>query len=224
MAAVTEEDAKKEAGELLDKLELTDRHEPKVWDLSYAGHRVNLIQRPLTFMSKMELFSLLSETIEKALDSSGKPFTLENAMELMGGGGEQKLSMEQLGDTEQFMKIILKLGTHSPDFLTKLFIVVLHVPRDDRLWFRELLSDPEAGFTDEQAFTLFETLIDQNAEAIESFFGPRLRSLGVRAKARFKTWGKTEEKEETAEGAEQVGTRSKPSTSSRRRSGSAPTK
>lgn len=180
-------EAKEAAAQELDALELTDKHDPRVWDLDFMSEHRQYIQRPLAFMAKIELFSLFAETLDNVMSQGDKPLTLENTLEMLMGPetARDKLSPEDVNDAEAVMKIVLRLATSSPDFMARLFVIILHVPREDRPWFRLMLSDPEAGFTDDEAIDCIETFIDQNAEAVESFFAEKIKRVGTRAKSRF---------------------------------------
>ncbi len=167
----------------LDVME--SRHNHRTWEFDYDGKQKAFIQRPLSFMAKIEFFALIGDTVEQAMEADAN-LSLEAAMGGFTGGALGTAGGSD--DANSMTRLIAKLVRYSPAFLNECFLIWLHVPIDDRQWAMEAMrqAQDEGGLKDEEGFEILETFIDQNAEALENFFAERFGSLAKRAQKRFK--------------------------------------
>lgn len=155
---------------------------PKKWVFSsqrFGDHEY--VQKPLTFMAKMEFFSLVGEVLDRAM-SGPNALQLGNLFSTPTGIRGGDLSPESFREADTFVQAIGKLVQYSPDFLQKSYAIWLGVKPYEREVFYELISAPEdeGGLTDDQGFEILEVFVDQNWKAIEGFFSERIVKLRER--------------------------------------------
>lgn len=177
---------------------LVPRSEPRTWEIKQLDPDVKekgeskvvasetYVQKPLSFFGKIELFALLSETIDDAM-SGPEGASLSNLLEgprIRGG----QLDTADIVDADAFVKTITKLARHSPEMLQDAYAIILGVPGEERAWFKYVITGPadRGGLADEEGFEILETFIDQNWEALQSFFGDRISQLVKRGQAKQK--------------------------------------
>lgn len=148
-----------------------------------ANGQFTFTQRPLSFIAKMQWFSLVGDVLDKAL-SGENAMSINNLLSTPGRPGE--LSMSDFRDADTFVQAIAKLLAVAPDFLVRSYCIWLDVPD----WQRDLAGEAMArtpdlgGLTDEQGIEIIEVFIDQNYEALDSFFRVRLLGLSTRVQQR----------------------------------------
>jgi len=140
-------------------------------------------QRPLSFIAKMQWFSLVGEVLDKAL-SGENGMSLNSLLSAPGRPGE--LSMADFRDADTFVQAIGKLMSVAPDFLVKSYCIWLNVPDWQRDMVGQIMGLPEeeGGLSDEQGVEIIETFIDQNYEALDRFFRDLLVRLAKRVQQR----------------------------------------
>jgi hypothetical protein len=152
------------------------------WTFGPDG-QFNFTQRPLSFIAKMQWFSLVGEVLDKAL-SGDNAMSLNSLFSAPGRPGE--LTMADFRDADTFVQAIGKLLGVAPDFLVKSHCIWLNVPD----WQRDLvasvmaLPEDEGGLSDDQGIEIIETFIDQNYEALDRFFRDLLARLAKRVQQR----------------------------------------
>jgi hypothetical protein len=145
------------------------------------------VQRPLSYLAKMEFFSLLAMTIDKAMQGDNA-LTISGMLSQVGFTREGRLTLDDLRDADVFVNGISKLLIFSPDFLADSYCIWLAIPHGDRPWAKTMLGRPEdeGGLSDDQGFQIIETFLDQNADALESFFVERIPRIAKRARVLIK--------------------------------------
>lgn len=153
------------------------------WEIGPDGARRAYVQRPLSFIAKMQWFSLVGEVLDKALSGEGG-MSLNSLFSAPGRPGE--LTMADFRDADTFVQAISKLLSAAPDFLVKSYCIWLAVPDYERDLVAELMALPpdEGGLTDEQGIEIIEVFIDQNYEALDRFFRDLVGRLGKRVQKR----------------------------------------
>jgi hypothetical protein len=153
------------------------------WQIGPEGMRREYVQRPLSFIAKMQWFSLVGEVLDKAL-SGPEGMSLNSLFNAPGREGQ--LSMTDFRDADTFVQAVGKLLAVAPDFLVRSYSIWLNVPDYERDLVAEIMALPpdEGGLTDDQGMEIIETFIDQNYEALDRFFRERIGSLQKRVQAR----------------------------------------
>ena len=165
---------------------LVPKADVKQWTIGQGDLQRVYIQRPLSFIAKMQWFSLVGEVLDKAMSGDGA-LTVGNLLSGPQGRG-QSLNMADFRDADTFVHAIGKLLIYAPDFLTRSYCIWLNVPEFERDVAMELMKQPpeEGGLTDEDGIEIIEIFIDQNYEALDRFFRERLGDLQKRLQARAK--------------------------------------
>jgi len=161
---------------------LVPKVEPKVWAFGPNGE-LEFVQRPLSFVAKMQWFSLVGDVLDKALTGENK-MSLNSLFDAPGQPGS--LSMADFRDADTFVQAVGKLLVHAPKFLTDSYCIWLNVPdfqRDlvTRVW---TLPESEGGLSDDDGIEIIEIFIDQNYEALDAFFREKLGRIQQRAQQR----------------------------------------
>lgn len=133
---------------------------------SKLGEEITLIQKPLSFFGKMELFSVLGGAVDKAVNEGLSIVDLFEVPEDRG--------VEAFQEADLFVKSVLKLVKDAPDLLLNLYSVILAVPRGQRDYIKERL---ESDLTDEQGIAILENFIDQNWDVMADFFKQKIAPL-----------------------------------------------
>lgn len=154
------------------------------WTFGPDNVRREYVQRPLSFIAKMQWFSLVGEVLDKAL-SGENGMSLNNLFSAPGRPGE--LSMADFRDADTFVQAIGKLLAVAPDFLVKSYCIWLAVPDYERDLVGEIMALPvdQGGLSDEQGIEIIEVFIDQNYEALDRFFRDLLGNLSTRVSNRM---------------------------------------
>jgi len=166
---------------------LRPKAEPREWKLGKGEYSRAFVQRPLSFIAKMQWFSLIGEVLDKAMSGDDR-LSINNLFDAPSTGRGGRLTVEDFRDADTFVQAVGKLLVHAPDFLTKSYCIWLSVPDYERDYVKQLMELPpeEGGLTDEQGVQIIETFIDQNYEALDSFFRDKLAGLAARITARQK--------------------------------------
>lgn len=176
-----------ELGEEIDAIQPSSA--VRVWSIGKGSDAREYTQRPMSYFQKLQLFSVLGEAIDRITQG---PDGL-NTAELFGqksasvspdgtvsfGGGE--------GD-QAFIQALTKIAMAAPDLIAELYCVVLNVPKGDREWAKEAMSraESEGGLSDEVGFAILETFVEQNGEALRTFFVEKGAGLMKRMTAHFR--------------------------------------
>jgi len=161
---------------------LVPKAEPKTWVLGQDDYAREYVQKPLSFIAKMQWFSLVGDVLDRAL-SGPDGMNLGNLFNAPGGGS---LSPSDFREADTFVQAIGKLLAVAPDFLVNSYCIWLNVPDYERPVVAELMKLPpdEGGLTDEQGIEIIEVFIDQNYEALDTFFREFLGRLQKRVQQR----------------------------------------
>lgn len=145
-------------------------HEPVDVALTYDGITKEYVQKPLSFFSKMEFMRLVGTTLDEAMKGEDGL----NVNTLLGDNMEvSSLNAGDFADLDSFLNMVAKVARYAPDFLKECYLVWLDVPKKERNWAREALNQID----DETGFEIIERFIDQNWEALESFFVDKIGRL-----------------------------------------------
>lgn len=150
--------------------------EPHVWTIGPPDTERTFVQKPLSFIGKMQWFSLVGNVLDKAL-SGPQGMSLASLFSAPNRAGQ--LRAQDFRDADTFVQAISKLVAAAPEFLVDSYMIWLNVPDYDRGTVRELMNLPadEGGLSDDQGMQIIETFLDQNYDALASFFGERLQAL-----------------------------------------------
>lgn len=164
---------------------LEPRSEPREWILRNGDVDRTYVQKPLGFMNRMEFFSLLGDTISKAM-SGPDGMTIDGMLDSFGGIAGDTLTAENLMTADSFVKGIARVSTYTPELLRDCFCIWLNVPMSERMWAKNAMnnSPEDGGLSDDDGFEIIETFFDQNWEAINDFFVKRVRELASNVQRR----------------------------------------
>jgi hypothetical protein len=185
--AVAENEAPQEAQEGDDVLDiLKPKAEPKKWTIGKAELTREYVQRPLSFIGKMQWFSLVGEVLDRAM--GGANALSINSLMSAPSGSANELTMQDFRNADTFVHAVGKLLVYAPDFLTKSYAIWLGVPEYERDLVKQIMELPpeDGGLTDDQGLEIIEVFIDQNYEALDTFFREKLSALQDRIQARRK--------------------------------------
>lgn len=168
----TEPDEEEDVIEILEP-----KSETKRWLVGPEEARMELYQRPLSFIGKMQWFALVGEMLDKAM-SGPNPLSLADLLDnptaqaMQAGKTAQAVQIKNLRDADTFVRALGKVVTHAPSFLIDSYVIWLGVPSADRVLVREILELPEeqGGIGDDMAIEMIEIFIDQNWDALTRFF------------------------------------------------------
>jgi hypothetical protein len=148
-----------------------------------SGYERTYVQKPLSFISKMQWFSLVGEVLDKAMGGDN-PLTVSN---LLSGPSTTGMSMQDLRDADTFIHAIGKLVRYAPEFLEDSYCIWLNVPDYERELVKQLmrLHEDEGGLSDADGLEIVEIFIDQNYEALDSFFRDKLGQVQKRVQQRM---------------------------------------
>jgi hypothetical protein len=166
---------------------LKPKAEIKIWQIGKGDYSREYAQRPLSFIKKMQWFSLVGEVLDKAL-SGDNAMSLNSLFSAPSGGRAGGLSMADFRDADTFVQAVGKLLVHAPNFLIHSYCIWLNVPDYETEIAVEIMkmSPEEGGLSDKQGIEIIEIFIDQNYEALERFFREDLGGLQRRVAARRK--------------------------------------
>lgn len=154
--------------------------EPRVWVIGPEDMQRTYVQKELSFLGKMQWFSLVGEALDKAL--SGPSGMSLNSLFSAPGMATGNFRVENFRDADMFVQAISKLLSAMPDFLLRSYLIWLNVPDYDREIAENLMKLPpdEGGLSDDQGMEMIGTFLDQNYDALASFFTERLGQLQAR--------------------------------------------
>jgi hypothetical protein len=169
---------------------LRPKAEARAWEFGPENVRRTYIQKPLSFIAKMQWFALVGEVLDRAL-SGPNAMSLNSLFEAPAARGG--LSMESFRDADTFIQAVGKLMSVAPDFLVNSYCIWLNVPDYEREVVKQIMELPpdEGGLSDEQGIEIIEIFIDQNYEALDRFFQERLPALRDRLTDRAKQSGES---------------------------------
>ena len=159
---------------------IVPKKEPKTWTIGPPGDLQRVyVQKPLSFIAKMQWFSLVGEVLDKALSGPGG-MSLNSLFSSPARGTE--LRIEDFRDADTFVQAIGKLLSAAPDFLVDSYLIWLNVPDYDREIMRQVMKLPpdEGGLTDDQGIEMIEVFLDQNYEALLDFFTQKISQIQKR--------------------------------------------
>lgn len=160
--------------------EIVPGAEHRVYYVGPEGAQVTLVQRPLSFFQKMDLFAVLGKGVDRAINSGS--ISLKEIMkesDKSGLGEEEAAKEKEAEDLEMFAQLMLKIVGEAPDLMGDIFVIALGVPRGRREFVKDLIEAPEAqgGLSDEAGFQIIDTFVEQNGEVLRRFFTERLKPL-----------------------------------------------
>lgn len=167
-----------EQEDVINILEPRDEHAEI--HLHYNGQGATYIQKPLTYFGKMEFMNLVGRTLDEAM--KGEDGLRINSLFETTPTDVSELSSKDFADLDSFLGLVSKIARYAPEFLKESYLIWLSVPKKERAWAREALDNLE----DEQGIEIVERFIDQNWEALESFFGVQIGRLFKRVADRRK--------------------------------------
>jgi hypothetical protein len=157
---------------------------PKQWTFGPEDMPLVFIQRPLSFIQKMQWFSLVGGVLDKAM-SGDNPVSV-NELLTNPAAGRRGMTLEDFRDADTFVRAIGKLVVHAPKFVTDSYCIWLGVPEHQTKIVSEVMAYPaeEGGLTDDQGLEIIEVFIDQNYDALADFFGDKIGALQRRVSQR----------------------------------------
>lgn len=177
--AQEEKEPEKTPQEILAELGL--KHEPKQRTLTdVQGNEQKYIQKPLSFVGKIQFLSYIGEVLDKAM-SGNNALQLNSLFDVPVRG--DILSAQDFSDAQTFVQAVGKLLVYAPDFLSKSYCIWLRIPEYERDW---AIVAMEESLSDEEGFDIIDTFIDQNWETLQGFFSERLPNLSKRLQARYR--------------------------------------
>lgn len=174
-----EKEPEKTPQQILEELGL--KEDPKVRTVKDSqGNEREYIQKPLSFVGKIQFLSYIGEVLDKAM-SGQNALQLNSLFDVPTRG--DVLSAADFADAQTFVQAVGKLLVYAPDFLSKSFCIWLRVPEYERDW---AIVSWEDSLDDEEALDIVETFIDQNWDTLQGFFGEKLPNLSKRLQARYR--------------------------------------
>jgi hypothetical protein len=138
-------------------------------------------QKPLSFMGKLDFFSVLGKALDRALSGPDgvSVADLLDVPERADGGG---ISTQDIKDANAFIKGISKLLAYAPEIIGDLYCVLLNVPRGQRAVVKEVMNlhEDEGGLSDQDGVEILETFVEQNWEVLRDFFTQRIAGLAAK--------------------------------------------
>lgn len=154
--------------------------EPKEWSFVYNKEERTYVQAPLSYFGKLELFQLVGTTIKISMLGEN-PITINSML------GSRDYD-EGFWNADAMMNIVATLAAFGPDFVQDAYAIFLNVPKNERGWFREAISQSaeDGGLTDDEGLEIIEIFIDQNLATFKDFFVKRLSETITRAQDQLK--------------------------------------
>ena len=171
--------AEKPQEDILDTIE--PKADPRTWTFGPPDMERTYVQKPLSFIAKMQWFSLVGDVLDRALSGDGA-MSINSLFSAPGNARPGALRAEDFRDADTFVQAVGKLLTVAPDFLVRSYMIWLNVPDYERELVGQMMELPpdEGGLTDDQGMEIIETFLDQNYDALVSFFGERLTKIQAR--------------------------------------------
>jgi hypothetical protein len=135
-------------------------------------------QKPLSFMGKMKLFSVLSSTLKKVMENDVSISDLLDAP----ASDSLPLSGDASDEANTFLKTLLAVAEYAPERMGDVFCVILAVPGGQTEYVKEKF---DTELTDEQAFSILNTFVDQNWDVLYDFFTGKGLSLFKKISQKF---------------------------------------
>jgi hypothetical protein len=162
--------------------------QPVIRKLGKGDQAREYVQRPMGFFQKMRMYEILGEAIDGIASGEGggvlrAVFSADIASGDLASVGRAAL----VNDADTFLRLIGKLASTTPDLLLDLYCLFLAVPMNEQPWARMTMELPpsEGGLSDDDGIDIVAVALDQNAEAIRSFFGEKIKSLSARMATMF---------------------------------------
>ena len=157
---------------------LVPKKDPKVWTIGIGEYERTYIQRKLSFIAKMQWFSLVGEVLDKALSGPNK-MSMNSLLTGAPSPRTGTLSVADFTDADTFVQALGKLLSHAPDFLLDSYAIWLGVPASEKELAKQIFALPEedGGLSDDQGMEIIEVFIDQNYDALDDFFRRRIAEL-----------------------------------------------
>jgi hypothetical protein len=170
-----------------DMAALAPKAGSREWKIGPPEQQRTYIQRELSVIGKAQWFGLVGEFLDKAL-SGDNALSLNNLLAPPQFRNPGVISPADFQDADLFVHAVGKLLTHTPEFLGKSVCIWLSVPDYEWDLVQEMMKQsPEVGgMSDDMFQEIFETFIDQNYKAINTFFRQRFPQLRARWQARAK--------------------------------------
>lgn len=137
-----------------------------------GGDPITFTQKPLTFMGKMKLFSVFSETLRKVMENDVSINDLLDAP----ASDSLPLSGNASKEADIFIKSIASVLEYAPEALGDIFCVILAVPAGQKDYIKVRFDEE---LTDEQGFTILNTFVDQNWEVLNDFFTGKGKGMSL---------------------------------------------
>lgn len=174
-----EKEPDKTPHQILEELGL--KEEPKVRKIvDVQGNEREYIQKPLSFVGKIQFLSYVGEVLDKAM-AGENALKLNSLFDVPVRG--DVLSAQDFSDAQTFVQAVGKLLVYAPDFLSKSYCIWLRVPEYERDW---AIVAMEESLSDEDGLDIIETFIDQNWGTLQGFFAEKLPRLSKRLQARYR--------------------------------------
>ncbi len=134
-------------------------------------------QKPLSFMGKMDFFSVMGRALDKAM--SGEDGLSIADLFAVPEPGPDGLTLEDFKGEDVFVRGIAKIISYAPDVMSDLFCVAWAVPRGQREMVKEYMRLPEdeGGLSDQDGADTMTYFVDQNWEVIRDFFGGQMKGV-----------------------------------------------
>ncbi len=139
---------------------------------------LEFVQKPLNFMGKMKLFSVLSSILREVMAKDVSISDLLDAPQT----DSLPLSGDRSSEADTFLKTILAVAEYAPERVPDLLCVILAVPASQVEYVKDRI---DADLTDDQAFAVLNTFVDQNWEVLHDFFTGKGLSLVKKITEKF---------------------------------------
>jgi hypothetical protein len=158
---------------------IVPKADPRVWVIGVEPNQRRYVQKPMSFIQKMQWFSLIGDALDRAMSGPGG-ISINSLFEAPGRPGQLKASDFRNADT--FVHAIGKLLAAAPNFLVKSYCIWLNVPDYDQEIVGDMMAAPEdeGGLGDDAGMEMIEVFLDQNYDALASFFGEKVGLLQQR--------------------------------------------
>jgi len=164
----------------------------RVQVIGVGDYQFTLVQKPLSFMGKLDFFSVMGRALDRAMSGPDgvSVADLMDVPERSDGG----YGLEDIRDADTFIRGIAKLLSYAPEIVGDLYCVFLSVPRGQRETIKRIMELPEeeGGLNDEDGFAILDTFVDQNWEVLVDFFGQRIQPFAKKVGAKLPKQPETE--------------------------------
>jgi hypothetical protein len=173
--------AKEEPIDILDAIQPSTDPVPRL--LGVGAQQYTFVQKPLSFMGKMEFFALIARAIDATMKGEDG-LTIDGLFSDSAPAVDGRPKAEDFMNADAFVRAIAKLTATVPNLLYDCFVIWLQVPSDQRYAVKQLMEKPadEGGLSDSEGWSIINTFMEQNVEAIQAFFDEELPRLQTRVK------------------------------------------